>query len=79
VETIAYWLNSIIPAEPVGHAYLAVRLMLGVPENIRKYDFPRIQRVFMHCRKHQALAGYSFTVRESSRNVTYYQKTALDL
>lgn len=79
VEIIAKWLASIIPGKPVNHAYLAVRLMLGVPEGTRKYDFPRVQRVFKYARAHPAMAGLWKTVRQASQNVTYYQKLALDL
>jgi hypothetical protein len=79
VDIVASWVASIIPNKPVNHAYLAVRLLLGVPENIRKYDFAHIQRVFMHCRAHPKLAGCWKTVRQASRNVTFYQKLALDL
>ena len=79
VEAIAKWMASIIPAGPVPHAFMAVRLLLGVPENVRKYDFPRVQRVFMHARNHPALKPHWFTVREGSRNVTYYQLRSLDL
>jgi hypothetical protein len=79
VEIVARWLASIIPAAPVGHAYLATRLLLGVPENIRKYDVPHMQRVLMNCRQHPALKGLWRTEREKTRNVTVYQKIALDL
>lgn len=79
VETLAYWVRSILPASPVGHAYVATRLLLGVPENIRKYDIPRMQRVLMNCRAHPALAGCWKTVKQASRNVTFYQKQTLDL
>lgn len=79
VGIVAAWVASILPAGPVGHAFVASRLLLGVPENIRKYDVPRLQRVLMNCRAHSALAGHSYTVKQASRNVTYYQKTSLDL
>lgn len=79
VAIVAAWLRSIIPAEPVGHAYVAVRLLLGVPANVRQYDTPRIQRALMNCRAHPALIGCWHTERQVSRNVTIYQKLALDL
>lgn len=79
VRLVASWVADILPAGPVGHAWVATRLLLGVPENIRKYDIPRLQRVLMNCRNHEALKPYWFTVREMSRNVTYYQKISLDL
>jgi hypothetical protein len=79
VATVAAWVRSIIPAEPVGHAFVAVRLLLGVPANVRHYDTPRIQRALMNCRAHPALVGCWHTERQTSRNVTVYQKLALDL
>lgn len=79
VDIVARWLASIIPAAPVGHAYLATRLLLGVPENIRKYDVPHMQRVLMNCRAHPSMAGLWSTVSSGARNVTIYQKKKLDL
>lgn len=79
VEIVAAWVASVLPAGPVGHAWVASRLLLGVPENIRKFDVPRMQRILMNCRNHPALKPYCFTVREMSRNVTIYQKVSLDL
>lgn len=79
VAIVAAWLRSIIPAEPVGHAYVATRLLLGVPENIRKFDVPHMQRALMNCRAHPAMRGLWRTVQEKSRNVTVYQKIGLDL
>lgn len=79
VEVVATWVANSLPAGPVGHAWVATRLLLGVPENIRKFDFPRLQRVLMNCRNHPALKNHWFTARETSRNVTYYQKISLDL
>jgi hypothetical protein len=79
VEIIAKWVRSIIPAQPVGHAFVAVRLLLGVPDNIRKYDVPHMQRVLMNCRAHPILAGFWRSERKISRNVIVYQKLALDL
>lgn len=79
VSIVAAWVASVLPAEPVGHAWVATRLLLGVPESLRKQDIPRLQRVLMNCRNHDALRPHWFTVQESSRNVTYYQKRTLDL
>lgn len=79
VATVAEWVRSIIPAQPVGHAYVASRLLLGVPDNQREYETPRLQRALMNCRAHPVLAGLWRTERLASRNVTIYQKPALDL
>ena len=79
VEAVASWILSILPNRPVGHAYIATRLLLGVPENIRKYDVPRLQRVLMNVRAHPLMAGQWQTVKQASRNVTFYRKQSLDL
>jgi hypothetical protein len=72
----------VIPAKPVGHAYLAVRLLLGLAPNIRQYDVPRIPRALLNCRLHADLVGWFRVEKVKSRNVTIYQrpaKLALDL
>jgi hypothetical protein len=38
-----------------------------------------MQRALMNCRQHPALKGLWRTEREKTRNVTVYQKIALDL
>jgi hypothetical protein len=73
------WLKSIIPTKPVGHAYVATRLLLGIPETIRKYEGPRIPRALLNARSHPNFAGWWRTEKQASRNVTLYQKLALDL
>lgn len=79
VVALVRWCKSVIPAEPVGHAYIATRLLLGVPENVRRFDVPRLQRVMMNCRDHPEFAGWWRKEKSVSRNVTLYQKLALDL
>jgi hypothetical protein len=80
VAALVGWCKSIIPAHPVGHAYIATRLLLGVPENVRHFDVPRLQRVMMNCRDHPEFAGWWKQEKSvSSRNRTIYQKLALDL
>jgi len=74
VSILIDWLQSVIPDEPVGHSYLAVRLLLGVPENIRKFDVPRIVYAFMHCRKVESFSPWWRLETVGSRNVTIYQK-----
>lgn len=79
VAAVVGWCKSIIPAEPVGHSYIATRLLLGVPENLRVHDFPRLRRLMSNCREHPEFAGWWHKEKVSSRNRTVYQKTALDL
>lgn len=73
------WFKTIIPARPVGHSYIAARLLLGVPENVREFDLPRLRRVMSNCREHPDFAGWHRKEKSSSQFRTVYQKLALDL
>lgn len=79
VEILVDWLKQIIPVRPVGHAYLATRLLLGIPASIRKYQAPRIGRALLNCRNNPAFAGWWHIEKRASRPVTVYQKKAFDL
>lgn len=79
VALLVDWLKSVIPACPVGHAYLATRLLLGIPAGLRKSEAPRIGRALLNCRNHPALAGWWKVKPGVSQNSTVYQKLALDL
>lgn len=82
VEALLAWLRGVVPIKPIGHAYLAVRLLLGLAPNIRQYDVPRIPRALLNCRLHEGFAGWWRVEQVKSRNVTIYQrpaKLALDL
>jgi hypothetical protein len=79
VALLVAWLKEIIPTRPVGHAFIAVRLLLGIPPAIRKYEAPRIGRALLNCRNNPALAGW-WTVKPGVQsNSTIYQKLVLDL
>lgn len=79
VAILIAWLKQVIPARPVGHAYLAVRLLLGVPLGTRKFEAPRLGRAFLNCRNSTALAGWWHIKNPASRPETVYQKRAFDL
>ena len=80
VVLLVEWLRQIIPERAVGHAYLATRLLLGIPPAIRKYEAPRIGRALLNCRNNPALAGWwSVGHRGASQNSTIYRKLVLDL
>lgn len=79
VALMCDWLRAIIPARPVGHPYIAARLLLGVHTSLRKQIAPRIGRALLNCRNTPALAGW-WTVKPGvSQNSTIYQKLVLDL
>ncbi len=79
VAVLCDWLRSIIPARPVGHSYIAARLLLGIPPAIRKFEGPRIGRALLNCRNSPGLAGWWTVKPGASQNSTVYQKLALDL
>jgi hypothetical protein len=79
VAILVAWLKEIIPPHPVGHAYIATRLLLGIPESIRKQQAPRIGRALLNCRNHPSFAGWWSVKPGVSQNSTAYQKLALDL
>lgn len=80
VQILIDWLCSIIPAaRPVDHAYIATRLILGIPANIREFEVPRIPRALLNARNHGAFAGFWHVEKGVSRNKTVYQNKALDL
>lgn len=79
VATLIAWLKETIPSRPVGHAYLATRLLLGIPASIRKYEAPRIGRALLNCRNHPTFAGWWTIKPGASQNSTIYRRLALDL
>lgn len=78
LRVIIEWLKSVIPSESVGHAYLATRLLLGLAPNVRQFDAPRLQRVFLNCRLHPSFANWFFVKKNFSKSITFYKKP-LDL
>lgn len=74
VERLLDWLETIIPAKPVMHSYIAVRLLLGVPENLRKYEVPRIPRALLNCRRHARFANWWSVQQIAGRSVTNYRR-----
>lgn len=79
VAEIVRWLKTVIPSHPVGHSYVAARLLLGVPVANRVHDIPRLQRVMMNCRDDPTFAGWWRKERGVSQSKTIYQKPTLDL
>jgi hypothetical protein len=70
------WLKSIIPARPIPHNYIAVRLLLGLTPNVREFDVPRVPRALRECRRHADFAGWWCVDRQSGRTKTYYSQPA---
>ena len=80
VAALMAWIKATLPAgRSVGHSWLAVRLLLGVKPNLRKFEAPRIGRALLNVRNRPEFAGW-WTVKPGvSQNSTVYQKIALDL
>lgn len=81
VSVLVDWIKRIIPARgSVSHSYIATRLLLGVPENLRKFEVPRLPRAIFYCRKGEALQGW-FTVHEQGKRTftLYHRPKGFDL
>lgn len=68
------WMTTVIPVEPVNHNWLAVRLLMGIPANIRKFDVPRIQYALLNCRISKDFEGWWRVEKIKSRKQTLYQR-----
>lgn len=79
VQILVDWLKQILPKDPVGHAFIATRLILGVPANIREYEGPRIPRALLNVRKHEGFKDWWHVEPGVSRNRTVYQNKGFDL
>lgn len=80
VSILIGWTKQILShGKPVNHAYIATRLLLGVPASIRKFEAPRIPRALLNVRQHPGFASFWRVEKLASQNRTIYQKLALDL
>lgn len=76
VGVLLDWLKRILPAQPVSHSFIAVRLLLGLAPNIRQFDVPRIPRALLNCRRHDAFAGWFEVSYSGTRAKTFYRRPA---
>lgn len=76
VAILIDWFKLIIPARPVPHNYLAVRLLLGLAPNVRAFDVPRVPRALRECRRHADFAGWWHSDQQSGRSKTFYSQPA---
>lgn len=70
------WLREVIPARPVDHCYIAVRLLLGLAPNARKFDIPRIPRALLNIRKRPDFAAWFTIETRGDRGKTFYNRPA---
>lgn len=76
VSVLVDWLKSVIPARPVSHSYLAVRLLLGLAPSVRGFDVPRLPRALFECRKRAEFANWWQVSRNGTRSNTFYAQPA---
>lgn len=76
VAVLVEWLKEIIPAKPVAHSFIAVRLLLGLAPSVRKFDVPRIPRALHECRKSEEFADWFEVSYSGTRARTFYRKPA---
>jgi hypothetical protein len=74
VEALGDWLRSILPVEPVPYAWIASRLLLAMPDNIRQFEGARIQRALNRVRKLESFAGWFAYELRAGRKVTLYAR-----
>jgi hypothetical protein len=76
IRSLCDWIKSTLPEDgsPVGYHWLAVRLMLPLPANIRHHENERIRRALSRCRKSGALDGWFTYEHKSGRKVTIYAR-----
>jgi hypothetical protein len=76
IRSLCDWIKSALPEDgsPVGYHWLAVRLMLPLPANIRHHENERIRRALSRCRKSGALDGWFTYEHKSGRKVTIYAR-----
>lgn len=79
VKKLAGWLKGIIPTDcAVGHHFVAVRLLLGVPETLRKYAYSRLGRALLNVRRHKSFEGWSSYDTSGHHKVSRYHRPAKD-
>ncbi|MBX9897674.1 MAG: hypothetical protein K2Y17_07200 [Qipengyuania sp.] len=72
IGSLIAWLKEIIPTKAVGHQYVAVRLALGIPIQIRAAGARCIPAVLLHSRKHPEFAAWWRIEKVGWRNRTFY-------
>ena len=79
---LATWIKTIVPAKPVPHAWIAVRLLLGINPSVREFEIPRINRALLNVRLLPEFARWFTSKSVNGRNATFYfcpAKLPLDL
>lgn len=80
-RAIMDWLCRVLVAHPgaVNHSWVAVRLLLNCPENMRSQIAPLIPRALLNIRKRVSFASWWRTEWIAGKNLTIYQRPASNL
>lgn len=72
-EFLMQWLARVLPEHGVNHSWVAVRLLLNCPENMRSQISPLIPKALLNIRKRKEFALYWRTEWIAGKNLTIYQ------
>lgn len=68
------WLLGVLPGKPVSHAWLATRLLVGLPENLRAHNVKKLPMALLNIRKMPEFAGGWIIEKNGTRTQTFYTK-----
>lgn len=74
---IVRWLQGVLPAKPVGYAWVATRLLIGLPENLRAFNVKRIPMALLNIKGMPEFAGWWSLAPSggaTDRNQTFYMR-----
>lgn len=75
VQVLVDWLKRALPASgEVGHAWIACRLLLALPANIREFENQKVVRALAWCRKSDSFAGWWTYSKIHGRKVSIYAR-----
>lgn len=79
-EILAAWLRSVLPGFAVTHHWVAVRLLIGLPESLREQNAKMLTLALLHVRKLPSFAGWWHSEEFGMRNtIKYHAKAHLPL
>lgn len=75
IRAVMEWCKEAIPPQgEVTHHYLAVRLLMAVPANLRQFEEKRLPRVMLQIRRQEEFAGWWRIAPKGSRGITLYSR-----
>lgn len=76
---LAKWLASALPTEPVPYLWIAVRLLVALPETLRASLAGKVNIALAHVRKRADFEPYWSSATRSGKVTILYHKPRLDL